>query len=134
MGNMISKKVRKTPKQFLNWFEIPVLDMTRAVAFFNHLYGMKMEITELPEYAMAPFPETSGVGGALVMGQGCIPTESGTLLYLNAPFKMESMLSRVEEAGGRVIMGKTEIGNDSSGYFSLFIDTEGNKLALHSNQ
>lgn len=133
MGNMTSKRVRKTPKQFLNWFEIPVLDMKRAVSFFNYLYSMKMEITEVPDYAMAPFPESTGVGGALVMGQGCVPSESGTLLYLNASENMEIMLARIEKAGGRVIMGKTEIGGDS-GFFSLFIDTEGNKLALHSNK
>lgn len=133
MGNMTSKRPRKTSKQFLNWFEIPVLDMERAVSFFNYLYGMKMEITEVPDYAMAPFPEATGVGGALVMGQGCVPSESGTLLYLNATENMELMLSRVKEAGGRVIMGKTEISEDS-GFFALFVDTEGNKLALHSNQ
>jgi len=130
---MISKRVKKTPKQFLNWFEIPVLDMSRAVSFFDYLYGIKMEVTELPEYGMALFPESSGVGGALVMGQGCVPSESGALLYLNASDDMEKMLGRVDEAGGRVIMGKTEIPGEG-GFFCLFIDTEGNRLALHSNQ
>lgn len=133
MGNTMNKRVKKKPKQYLNWFEIPVLDMTRAVSFFNHLYGIQMEVTELPEYAMAFFPESSGVGGALVMGQGCTPSESGALLYLNACEDMELMLGRVESAGGRIIMGKTEIAGEG-GFFSLFIDSEGNRLALHSNQ
>ena len=133
MGNMTTKRPRKTPKQILNWFEIPVLDIKRAVSFFNYVYGMKMELTELPEYALAPFPDSTGVGGALVMGQGCVPSESGALLYLNATENMDIMLTRVKEAGGRVIMGKTEIAGDS-GFFSLFVDTEGNRLALHSNQ
>lgn len=92
-----------------------------------------MEVTELPEYAMALFPSSTGVGGALVKGQGCTPSETGTLLYLNATENMDIMLERVKEAGGRVIMGKTEINGDS-GYFSLFVDTEGNKLALHANE
>ena len=129
----MNKRVKKKPKQFLNWFEIPVLDISRAVSFFNHLYGMKMEVTELQDYAMALFPESTGIGGALVMGQGCVPSESGALLYLNASEDMELMLSRVEEAGGRVVMNKTEINGDG-GFFCLFIDTEGNRLALHSNQ
>lgn len=133
MGNMMTKRAKKkVPKQFLNWYEIPVLDMSRAVSFFNYLYNMEMDVNEQPGYAMALFPESSGVGGALVMGQGCIPTEAGALLYLNAPEDMTIMLQRVEAAGGRVIMGKTEISGDS-GFFSLFIDSEGNKLALHSN-
>ncbi len=133
MGNTIAKKPKKTPKQFLNWFEIPVLDMARAVSFFNHLYGISLEATEQPEYAMALFPSETGTGGALVMGQGCTPSETGTLLYLNAPEDIEVMLNRVEEGGGRVIMSKTEIAGEG-GFFALFLDTEGNRLALHANQ
>jgi hypothetical protein len=133
MGNLISKPIKKKPKQpILNWFEIPVLDLQRAVAFFNHVYGVQLEIIGTTEYAMAILPTDTGVGGALVMGQGCIPSETGVLIYLNAVDDMEVMLERIEQAGGRVIMRKTMI-SDDSGYFSLFIDSEGNKLALHSN-
>jgi predicted enzyme related to lactoylglutathione lyase len=133
MGATANKKAKKMPKQYLNWFEIPVMDMDRAVSFFNHLYGIQMQTNVLPEYAMALFPEATGVGGALVKGQGCIPSEAGPLLYLNAPEDMTLMLDRVKEAGGRVIMGKTAIGGEG-GYFSLFVDSEGNRLALHANQ
>lgn len=133
MGNPSTKKTKKEPKQFISWFEIPVLDLSRAVSFFNHVYGIQLEITGQADYSMALFPVESGVGGALVRGQGCIPSETGTLVYLNAIEDMTIMLQRIEEAGGRVIMEKTLISEDA-GYFSLFIDTEGNKLALHSNQ
>ncbi|MFT6971136.1 MAG: putative enzyme related to lactoylglutathione lyase [Roseivirga sp.] len=132
MDNMISKSLKKMSKPILNWFEIPVLDLQRAVAFFNHLYSVQLEIIGTTEYAMAILPTQTGVGGALVMGQGCIPSETGILIYLNALDDMDAMLERIEHVGGRVIMRKTKI-NDDSGYFSLFIDSEGNKLALHSN-
>ena len=128
----MSKRAKKAPTQIINWFEIPALDLQRSVSFFNHLYSVQLEIIESNDYAMAPLPSESGVGGAIVMGQGSIPSETGILIYLNATDDMQIMLTRVEEAGGRVIMGKTLI-SDDAGFFSLFIDSEGNKLALHSN-
>ena len=79
---------------------------------------------------MAYFPTVSGVGGAVVQGPGCLPNDTGALLYLNAAAGLEAMLERVEQAGGRVVMGRTLIGEDA-GWFALIIDTEGNRLALH---
>lgn len=115
----------------VRWFEIPVLDMLRAVAFYNHVCSVQLEVTENGEHSMAFFPHEDGnVGGALVAGPGCVPSGSGTLIYLNAGDDLQLALSHVEEAGGRVVLGKTVLGD--AGYFALFIDTEGNKLALHS--
>ncbi|MGB0178124.1 MAG: VOC family protein, partial [Owenweeksia sp.] len=118
MGNLTAKRKLKTPKQFVNWFEIPVLDLERAVAFYNHLYGMEMQVVEQGDYAMALFPGDSKIGGALVKGQGCTPTESGSLLYLNATEDIDTMLPRVIEMGGRVILEKTEIIHNA-GHFAL---------------
>jgi len=133
MTNIPSKKSKKPLMQFINWFEIPVHDLSRSVAFFNHVYGIEMETMENGEYAMALFPVETGVGGALVMGQGSTPSETGVLIYLNASDDMTIMLGRIAEAGGRIIMEKTLI-NADAGFFALFIDTEGNRLALHSNK
>lgn len=115
----------------IRWFEIPVLDMARAVAFYGHVCSVALEVTENGDHAMAFFPHEPGnVGGALVAGPGCVPSGSGTLVYLNAGDDLIKALRHVEEAGGRVVLGKTVLGD--AGYFALFIDTEGNKLALHS--
>jgi hypothetical protein len=133
MGTLGTKPKTKKIKNYVNWFEIPVLDLKRAMAFYNHMYDIKMEMTELKEYAMAFFPTQTGIGGALVMGLGCVPSETGSLIYLNGGSDLQVLLSKIQSAGGRVIMEKTKIDNDS-GYFALFIDTEGNKLALHSNK
>jgi predicted enzyme related to lactoylglutathione lyase len=118
------------PKDFISWFEIPVYDIKRASAFYNSLYGMQMEVNYNGDYAMAFFPTETGVGGALVAGPGCIPNDTGVLIYLNAGNDLDNVLGRVELAGGRVIMTKTLISAES-GYFALFIDSEGNRLALH---
>ena len=75
----------------------------------------------------------TGIGGALVKGPGSVPGETGSLIYLNGGTDLQTMLDKVESVGGRVILEKTKI-NDDSGFFALFIDSEGNKLALHSKK
>jgi len=124
------KKISKL-RHYVSWFEIPALNLLRAVGFYNFIYGIDMETTESNNYAMAFFPAENGIGGAIVVGEGSVPSEAGPLIYLNGGKDLASVLGRIEEGGGRVIMEKTLISEDA-GYFALFIDTEGNKLALHS--
>ncbi len=127
-----SAAIKKANKlnDYVNWFEIPAYDLARAKAFFDHVYGMQMETSYNGDYAMAYFPSDSGIGGAVVQGPGCIPNDCGTLLYLNAGRDLDGMLSRVEAAGGRIVMGRTLI-SESAGSFALFVDSEGNRLAFH---
>lgn len=130
----MSKKPKQTNnkmKDFITWFEIPVLNMERATNFYNHIYSIKMETTEMNDYEMAVFPVTTGIGGALVLGSGCVPSETGSLIYLNGGKNLQPILDKVEEKGGRIIMPKTKI-SDEAGHFALFIDSEGNKLAINS--
>lgn len=118
-------------KNFVSWFEIPAYNHFRSMAFYNYIYQIEMRYVELNGFAMAFFPADKGIGGAIVTGPGCVPSEIGPLIYLNAGHDLNTVLSRVNEAGGRVVMGKTYLG-ENAGYFALFIDTEGNRLALHS--
>jgi predicted enzyme related to lactoylglutathione lyase len=134
MGSTIKKNKKKETniiKDYISWFEIPVLDLKRAVQFYNHIYGFDMETMVVNQYAMAFFPAGKGIGGALVQGAGSIPGEVGPLLYLNAGNDLNNIIQKVNEAGGRVVMPKTFISAET-GYFAIFIDTEGNKLAFHS--
>jgi hypothetical protein len=131
MGSTSAKAAKKKFKHFVSWFEIPALNIHRATAFYNNIYGIDMNIVEVSGYSMAFFPADKGIGGAVVMGQGSIPSETGTLVYLNAGSDLQKVLDKVGQAGGRVVLEKTMI-DDDAGYFALFFDTEGNKLALHS--
>lgn len=130
-GNTKVKKAIPKLKNYVNWFEIPVLDLDRAIGFYNQIYGFKMERMAVGNYAMAMFPANNGIGGALVVGPGCVPSEIGSLIYLNAGKDLAPILGRITAAGGRVVMDKTLIDEDT-GYFALFIDSEGNRLALNS--
>tara|TARA_R110001592_G_scaffold313768_3_gene589230 strand:- start:212 stop:619 length:408 start_codon:yes stop_codon:yes gene_type:complete len=135
MGSTSSKKKIKITKlkNYISWFEIPAINFQKAVVFYNHIYGIEMESFTNGDHTMAIFPSDAGISGAIVAGPGSVPSENGPLLYLNGGNDLNNILSKVDEAGGRVVMAKTFI-NDDSGYFAIFIDSEGNKLALHSKK
>lgn len=118
-------------KHYVNWFEIPAYNFERAIDFYNAIYSITMETTNINGYSMGFFPAKNGIGGAVVCGEGCTPNTTGPLLYLNGGKDLDVVLSRIDGAGGRIIMPKTLI-NEAVGYFALFLDTEGNRLALHS--
>lgn len=130
----ISNKVKPSSQVFDNvitWFEIPAANFERAVKFYNEIFGIDMETNVMRGYSMAFFPVKSGISGAIITGEGSAPCDRGPLLYLNAGDNLEEIQNRIHHAGGRVLMSKQLI-NEESGHFALFIDSEGNKLALHS--
>ncbi len=116
----------------INWFEIPASNFDRAVMFYSTVMGIEMPRQEIMGSNMAFFSSDSqGVGGAVCHGEFYQPSSEGSIVYLNGGEDLASPLSRVESAGGQVLMPKTKI-SDEVGYFALFMDTEGNRMAFHS--
>lgn len=116
------------------WFEIPVLDLERATQFYQTVLDNTFEREEMGGTKMALFPNhggANGIGGALVLSPMHKPSDKGTVVYLNAGPDLQVALSRVEKAGGKVTMPKTLI-HETIGYMAFFIDSEGNSIALHS--
>ena len=118
----------------LNWFEISVNDMARAKKFYEEIFSIKMEDSEMMDMKMAFFPfEMNGkVSGGLVQGPYHKPSIDGAKIYLNGNPDLDVALGKIEKAGGQIIMPKTKI-SDEIGYMAFFTDTEGNAVALHSN-
>jgi uncharacterized protein len=119
----------------LNWFEISVTDIARAKKFYDEIFSIKMEEMEMGGMLMAFFPADmmgGKVGGGLAQSPYHKPSTDGVKLYLNANPDLDVALSKVQAAGGSVIMPKTKI-TDEIGYMASFIDTEGNAISLHSN-
>lgn len=113
--------------------EIPTTDFSRAVKFYQTILGLAIEEMEMDGNQMGVLPNEEGtVNVVLVKGKDYKPTTDGALLYLNAGKDLQAMLDKVEKNGGQVILPKTEI-SPEMGYFALFIDSEGNKLGLHSH-
>lgn len=121
-------------KNSINWFEIPVDDFDRAKNFYSTIYDFEMPENQVQDTRMGFFlyeQEPDRVGGAICHGKGYTPSREGTLVYLNGGSDLDTVLNRVEEAGGEVEVPKTFIMEDV-GYFAIIIDTEGNRIALHS--
>ena len=115
----------------INWFEIPVSNLERATKFYSTILGAKLELVEAMGLRMAFFPaEEGGVGGGLVQGNGYVPAAQGINVYLNGGDDLNVVLRKVEAAGGKVTLPKTNIGEN--GFMAFFTDTEGNKVGLHS--
>jgi uncharacterized protein len=121
----------------INWVEIPVADFARAKKFYSAIYDY-----EMPEMPMGPITmgfllhdrDNGGVGGAIVFGEGYTPGTGGPKVYLNGGTDLNTVLNRVEAAGGKVILSKIPIGDGSMGHIGIFEDTEGNHISLHSMQ
>jgi uncharacterized protein len=120
----------------LNWFEIPATDIKRAKKFYETILNIKMEEQEMMNMKMAFFPYEPGSGkasGGLCQSDFHKPSMDGVIVYLNGNPDLKSVLDKVESAGGRVVMPKTEITPDI-GYMAFFVDSEGNRVALHSQK
>jgi uncharacterized protein len=120
----------------ITWFEIPVTDFDRAMKFYNTIFDYEMPHMDNGSVRMGFLQYEIAehrVGGAICQGPGYVPSLQGVLAYLNAGSDLTAVLNRVEGAGGKIQMPKTFI-RDDIGYFAHIIDTEGNKLALHSRK
>jgi uncharacterized protein len=125
-----------TYKNAISWFEIPAADLDRAQKFYETIFDMRMNSMDMPQLRMRMFPvedPSTAIGGALCSAPGFYkssPTD-GPLIYLNANPDVQIVLDKIEEAGGKIVVPKTQI-SPEHGYMAVFIDTEGNRVALHS--
>lgn len=115
------------------WFEIPASDLKRASIFYSGVFDTELEDHDMGELKMAMFPHNTqtAVSGAIVKGEGYVPSSEGNIVYLNGGKDLATPLSRVEQHGGKIVMPKTFLG-DEIGYIALFNDCEGNRIGLHS--
>lgn len=116
----------------LNWFEIPVSDFERARKFYSTIYDFEMPATTMGESELGFFPvQPKHIGGAIIKGPGCVPSQTGSTIYLNGGEDLSIVLQRIVPAGGEILLEKTAIAPES-GFYAQFLDSEGNKVALHS--
>lgn len=124
-------------KNALSWFEIPVDNFDRAKGFYEEVLQIELFFMEMKEsnsqWGIFPFDhENGGIGGGIVKGPGYEVSQKGALLYLNGGDDLTTPLSRVEKAGGKILLPKSSLGGN--GFMAQFLDTEGNKVALHSRK
>lgn len=122
----------KDMNSYISMFEIPATDISRAINFYEALLDIKIEKMDVEGMQMGILPyEGQMVTGVIIQADGYKPSADGVTLYLNAGENLQVVLDRVEKNGGQIIVPKTAHA-DESGYFAIFIDSEGNKMALNS--
>ncbi len=134
-SNIKTSKTSKTKTDMNNYisiFEIAANDMPRAIRFYENIWNLSIEPMEMAGMQMGLLPfEDQVIIGVIVQGEGYTPSAEGTTVYWNAGDNLQVILDRVEENGGKILVPKTPHA-DESGFFALFLDTEGNKMGLHS--
>jgi predicted enzyme related to lactoylglutathione lyase len=122
----------KDMKSYISMFEIPATDISRAISFYQGLLDIKIEKMDVDGMQMGILPyEGQMVTGVIIQADGYKPSADGVTIYLNAGENLQVVLDRVEKNGGQIIVPKTAH-VDKSGYFAIFLDSEGNKMALNS--
>lgn len=121
----------------VGWFEIPVEDMDRAKKFYDTVFDIAVQIHAMNELIMGWFPYADGqpgASGSLVKHEAAYKPSAthGALVYFSSE-DVQIQLNRVEKAGGKIIHPKKLIAEDV-GYMAVFLDSEGNRIALHSRR
>ncbi len=119
----------KNPTQ---WFEIATTDIERAKAFYTKVFDLELQFIEMPDSKMYMFgdPESPGSPGALIENATVKPNDNGTVVYFSCD-DVAKKVSLAEEAGGKVLIPRTDIGE--FGFYAHVLDTEGNRIGIHSN-
>jgi len=122
----------KDRTSYISLFEIPATNISRAIHFYEALLDIQIEKTDVEGMQMGILPyEGQTVNGVIIQAEGYKPSADGVTVYLNGGDNLQVILERVEQNGGKIIIPKTAHA-DGSGYFAIFLDSEGNKLALTS--
>ena len=116
----------------INWFEIPSTDFTRAVKFYETLFDTHLKVENFGPSTLGIFTGPDGDGlGCVIKGENYVPGPDGAVLYLDAGPAIDTVIARIEKAGGHIKIGKTEL-PQGMGFVAYFFDTEGNRVALHA--
>lgn len=120
----------------IQWFEIPALDLERAFTFYATILNQHVRKGTFGNGELilfdVPFQQGEAVGGSIVVREDLRPTTDGPVLYLNAFGKLSEAISKVDAAGGKVLVPYIDLGK--FGYAGILIDTEGNKIGLLSHE
>ena len=121
-------------KKIFNYIAIPCVDYERALTFYSAITDGRLKENPGVPFPMAYFTDADGNhSGHIFQHPNFKPSADGPIVYLELADDLNDTLAKIVEAGGNIVMPKTLI-TQERGYWALFIDTEGNRLALHSKE
>lgn len=112
------------------WFDIPVVDLARATRFYAATLAIRVDPVSFDDLKFSVLEHEDGNGGCLVERPKEITSDRGVLLYLNVSGRIRDAIRQTESHGGRVLEPITSLG--PHGFRAIIIDSEGNRVALHS--
>ncbi|NVJ65536.1 MAG: VOC family protein [Gammaproteobacteria bacterium] len=111
------------------WFDVPVLDLKRAMSFYSKV--LDCDIREEFEGVAVLQHANDEVAGCLTLDKRVQPTQHGVLIYYNVNGRLAEAVEQVTANGGKVLQAQHSIG--PFGYRAIVLDSEGNRIALHSD-
>ena len=112
------------------WFDIPVVDLGRATDFYAKVLGVAVEQQSMEGFQFSVIEHQDGNGGCLVSNAAEISADKGVLLYLNVDGRIRDAVRQVQDHGGRILQEVHSLG--PHGFRAIILDSEGNRMALHS--
>jgi predicted enzyme related to lactoylglutathione lyase len=112
------------------WFDIPVVDLDRAAAFYRAVLGITVTRSDFDGFSFCMLQHDDGNGGCLVPNAKEVSANSGILLYMNVNGRIREAMGRIEALGGKIVEPTKAIG--PHGFRAVVLDSEGNRIALHS--
>ena len=114
------------------WVDIPVADLDRAIRFYSAVVGRPVGRIGGPGFNFGLFKhEGNQVGGCLIEPEeGVAPSMFGPLVYIDASGRLDAAVAAAQAHGGKVLKAKHSIA--PNGFRAIIVDTEGNRVALHS--
>ena len=117
-------------KNRIVWVDIPVADLDRSAAFYAAVMGIKVSKQSFGDYTFCILEHEEGNGGCLVLNKAEVSGSAGILVYLNVHERIRDAAAQVEKHGGKIVEAIHPIG--PHGFRAIVIDSEGNRVALHS--
>lgn len=113
------------------WCDIPITNLDRAILFYSKVLGQEVKRESVTGMTFGLLPHADdGVGGCLCEMADTKPSANGPLVYLNCDGRIDTAIAAVEINGGRILKPKHQIG--PYGFRAVILDSEGNRIALHS--
>ena len=113
------------------WYDIPALDLDRAIRFYSAVLGSPVEKEENDGVGLGWLPTSDGGRmGCVCVVEGFNPSADGVMIYFNVNGRLKEAMTAVRSNGGTVQSDVHSIG--AYGFRAEVLDSEGNCIALHS--